>query len=610
MKGYGRLFLLGAIAVLVVLFFITGLHRHLSLHWLKAQQAFLLELYAQRPFFLVAAFSAVYIPVVALNLPGAVVLGLAAGALFGPLAGTIIVSFTSSIGATLACLLSRTLLRNLVQRRFGDRLRLVNDGMREEGAFYLFALRLMPVIPFFIINLVMGLTSMRLRTFYLVSQLGMLPGTALFVHAGSRLGRVDSLSGILSPGVLLSLALLGIFPLAVRRCMAGYRQRSRRGADRSKSPSLFPADSVRLMASCLQTIRENCTDCGDCRKACAFLSHYGSPKRIAHDFDFALAPGQAITYECSLCGLCTAVCSEQLDPARLFLEVRRRCVADGNFDPSPYRAILGYEKLGVSPLFSWYGLPAGCDTVFFPGCSLPGTRPAVTMKMYRQLRDLIPGLGLVLDCCAKPSHDLGRTDRFQNLFSKMHDCLADQGIRTVLTACPSCTKIFRQYGQGLRVRTVYETLHEHGCGSASQEAGIAAGVHDPCALRGDLVTQQAVRGLLSGMGHSLVEMNHRHQQTLCCGEGGTVGAVNPKFAGAWVESCGWAAGGKTMITYCAGCTATLNRAFPTIHIADLLYRPAAALQGKLTIARAPLTYWNRLRLKQRMKKEIPGRVGR
>jgi uncharacterized membrane protein YdjX (TVP38/TMEM64 family)/Fe-S oxidoreductase len=608
-KGYGRLFLLGAIAVLVVLFFITGLHRHLSLHWIKAQQGFLVELYAQRPVFLVAAFSAVYIPVVALNLPGAVVLGLAAGALFGPLAGTIIVSFTSSIGATLACLLSRTLLRNLVQRRFGDRLRLVNDGMREEGAFYLFALRLMPVIPFFIINLVMGLTSMRLRTFYLVSQLGMLPGTALFVHAGSRLGRVDSLSGILSPGVLLSLALLGIFPLAVRRCIAGYRQRSRRGADRSKSPSLFPADSVRLMASCLQTIRENCTDCGDCRKACAFLSHYGSPKRIAHDFDFALAPGQAITYECSLCGLCTAVCSEQLDPARLFLEVRRRCVADGNFDPSPYRAILGYEKLGVSPLFSWYGLPAGCDTVFFPGCSLPGTRPAVTMKMYRQLQDLIPGLGLVLDCCAKPSHDLGRTNRFQTLFRKMQDRLADQGIRTVLTACPSCTKIFRQYGQGLRVRTVYETLHEHGCGSASQEGGISAGVHDPCALRGDLVTQQAVRGLLSGMGHSLVETKGQ-QQTLCCGEGGTVGAVNPRFAGAWVESCGWAAGGKTMITYCAGCTATLNRAFPTIHIADLLYRPAAALQGKLKIARAPLTYWNRLRLKQRMKKEIPGRVGR
>jgi uncharacterized membrane protein YdjX (TVP38/TMEM64 family) len=133
----------------------------------------------------IAVFSAVYIPVVALNLPGAVVLGLAAGALFGTLAGTVIISFVSSIGASLACLLSRYLLRDWVQRRFGEKLKKVNAGIQAEGAFYLFALRLMPVIPFFVINLVMGLTSLRLWTFYWVSQLGMLPGTVVFVNAGS-----------------------------------------------------------------------------------------------------------------------------------------------------------------------------------------------------------------------------------------------------------------------------------------------------------------------------------------------------------------------------------------------------------------------------------------
>jgi len=133
----------------------------------------------------IAVFSAVYIPVVALNLPGAVVLGLTAGALFGTLAGTVIISFVSSIGASLACLLSRYLLRDWVQRRFGEKLKKVNAGIQAEGAFYLFALRLMPVIPFFVINLVMGLTSLRLWTFYWVSQLGMLPGTVVFVNAGS-----------------------------------------------------------------------------------------------------------------------------------------------------------------------------------------------------------------------------------------------------------------------------------------------------------------------------------------------------------------------------------------------------------------------------------------
>ncbi len=603
MKKYRRLLLLGAIAALVVLFFATGLHEYLSLAWIKARQAFLLDLYERRPVFVVAAFSAVYIPVVAFNLPGGLVLGLAAGALFGTLTGTIIVSFTSSVGATLSCLLSRYLLRNTVQRRFGEKLHRVNAGIREEGAFYLFALRLMPVIPFFVINMVMGLTTMPLSTFYLVSQLGMLPGTAVFVHAGSQLGRIDSLSGILSPGVILSLSLVGIFPLAVRRGINFLRGRYRRNA-RPESSRLVQS---RFSIPSLQTIREKCTQCGICREACGFLAKYGQPKRIATDFNFFLPGHQAIAYECSLCGLCTALCPERLDPARLFLEIRRRCVEDGHFDPSPYRTILRYEKIGVSPFFSWYGLPEGCDTVFFPGCTLPGTRPAVTLKMYRQLQEAIPALGIVLDCCAKPSHDLGRTD-FHSLFIEMNDYLAGQGVRSVLTACPGCTKMFRQYGQGFAVRTVYEILHENFSCTAQEKVGIAVGVHDPCALREDISTHQAVRGLLSGLGYTLVEMEHRQQQTLCCGEGGTVGAVNPALARAWATKRGRQAVGDKMITYCAGCVGYLNRVFPTVHIADLLYRPEAARKGKLKIARAPLTYWNRICLKRRMKKEIRARV--
>lgn len=344
MKKYSRLLLFALIATLVVAFFATGMHRYVTLENIKEQQESLQDLYERRPLAVIAAFLAVYIPMVVLNLPGALVLGLAAGALFGTLAGAVIISFASSIGATLACMLSRHMLRDWVQRRFGDKLKRVNAGISEEGAFYLFALRLMPVIPFFMINLVMGLTPMRLWTFYWVSQLGMLPGTAVFVNAGSQIGRINSLSGILSPGLIVSLALLGIFPLIVRRGLTFFRNRHRK-----KTPVQVPTatDSIQPPPIELQKqIGDQCSECGACLKSCSFLTHYGTPKSIANRFDFSLAGSQAIAYECSLCGLCTAVCPEELDPSSLFLEVRRLCCDAGNLDESRYGPILGYEKKG------------------------------------------------------------------------------------------------------------------------------------------------------------------------------------------------------------------------------------------------------------------------
>jgi len=466
----------------------------------------------------------------------------------------------------------------------------------------------MPVIPFFMINLVMGLTSMQLWTFYWVSQLGMLPGTVLFVNAGSQIGRIDSLSGILSPGLIASLALLGIFPLIVRRALGPIRKRYHRRAESEKSTAKISSGSI--LAALQHDIAEHCSECDACRKSCTFLTQYGTPKSIVTHFDFSSSEGQGLAYECSLCGLCTAVCPEKLDPTGLFLEVRRRCVEDGNFNKSVYRTILGYEKRGASPLFSWYGLPKGCNTIFFPGCTLPGTRPTVTTELYRQIQEIIPTAGLVLNCCAKPSHDLGRTADFHDLFDRMHNSLTSQGIRTVLTACPNCTKMFRQYGHGLTVRTVYEIIpvRERGKSALGSVAENAITVHDPCPLRDDLPTQQAVRKILIDMGHTLVEMKHRGKRTLCCGEGGMVGAINPGFAKAWSTMRGKEAGGQKIVTYCAGCTGYLNRVVPTIHIVDLLYRPEIAFSGNLKIARAPFTYWHRLRLKQRMKKKFGPKV--
>jgi uncharacterized membrane protein YdjX (TVP38/TMEM64 family) len=212
---------------LVALFYFLGLPDYLTLDYLRQSREKFQHFYSLHPIQSVITFVCIYIPVLALNIPGAVVLGLGAGALFGPVTGTVLVSFASSVGATLGCAASRYLLRDWVQHRFGARLDQVNRGIEEEGVFYLFSLRLIPVIPFFAINLVMGLTTMRLSTFYWVSQLGMLPGTSIFVNAGSQIASIHSLSGIISGKLAVSLALLGLFPLAAKRLISWLRCRQK-----------------------------------------------------------------------------------------------------------------------------------------------------------------------------------------------------------------------------------------------------------------------------------------------------------------------------------------------------------------------------------------------
>ena len=209
--------LVAAVAALVVLYFVFDLGRFFSLDYVKQRQADFAMLYAQHPAAVTGAFFAIYVAVAGLSLPGAAILTLVAGAIFGLLVGTVVVSFASSIGATLAFLVSRYVLRDSVQSKFGARLGDINKGIEKDGAFYLFTLRLVPLIPFFVINLVMGLTRMKTGVFYVASQIGMLAGTIVYVNAGTQLARIDSLRGILSPGLIGSFVLLGVFPLIAKK---------------------------------------------------------------------------------------------------------------------------------------------------------------------------------------------------------------------------------------------------------------------------------------------------------------------------------------------------------------------------------------------------------
>ncbi|WP_339080639.1 FAD-dependent oxidoreductase [Pseudomonas sp. TMP9] len=214
-----KLALMGVILALLGSFFIFDIGQYLNLDALKAQQTALNAHVADQPWLAAGVFFLAYVAVTALSLPGAALMTLLAGALFGLLEGFVLVSFASTAGATLAMLSSRFLLRDWVQGRFGQRLAKIDAGIEREGPFYLFALRLVPAFPFFLINLAMGLTRLPVRTYWWVSQLGMLPGTLVFVNAGRELGQLESLSGILSPGLLGAFVLLGVFPLIARKLL-------------------------------------------------------------------------------------------------------------------------------------------------------------------------------------------------------------------------------------------------------------------------------------------------------------------------------------------------------------------------------------------------------
>lgn len=216
--------ILAAIAALVVAFFYFGLNERLSADGISGTIAEIEAFRAENAVLVLVVFTLVYIAVTAASLPGAAILTLIAGALFGLVTGTILVSIASTIGATLAFLSSRYVLRDTIEGKFGDRLKTINEGLERDGAFYLFSLRMIPVIPFFVINLVMGLTRIKTWTYVWVSQLGMLLGTAVYVNAGTQLARLDGLDGILSPSILGSLVLLGIVPW-IAKAIIGWLQR-------------------------------------------------------------------------------------------------------------------------------------------------------------------------------------------------------------------------------------------------------------------------------------------------------------------------------------------------------------------------------------------------
>jgi Fe-S oxidoreductase len=362
--------------------------------------------------------------------------------------------------------------------------------------------------------------------------------------------------------------------------------------------------SRKYLDASLREMSEECIECKICVKQCAFLSKYGTPKMIADDWQARNEQSLQMAFACSLCSLCTAVCPVGIDPRRMFLEIRRYSVAAGRSDLTKQRQLLNFESRGTSKRYSFYGLPVGCDTVLFPGCALAGSRPQRVMQMYDHLRNYYPNLGIVLDCCTKPSHDLGRSAYFQAMFSEMQQYLVGHGIKKILLACPSCYAVFSKYGGLLTALTIYDILAREYWQPVEKFSAPAVTIQDSCVARNETDMHKSVRKLIQAHGVSYEEMKHHGKKTLCCGEGGGANFVEPELAGSWAETRRAEVQNRRIITYCAGCAIFLGKVAPTTHLLDLLFDPAPALAGRVKVAKAPFTYLNRLLLKWQLKRKM------
>jgi Fe-S oxidoreductase len=286
----------------------------------------------------------------------------------------------------------------------------------------------------------------------------------------------------------------------------------------------------------------------------------------------------------------------------MFLELRRRSVRKDRRILKAYKPLRLYEALGGSSALKGYFLPEGCHAVYFPGCALPGIRPEQTEKLFRYLQNKIPQLGLVLDCCGKPSHDLGDHEGFVEKNTRQLKRLKEAGVRQIITSCSSCLRVFRQYAPEIEISMAYTHLSElvQDPDSLQRLQGISTRnytVHDPCTVRFDAALQKSIRQLISSVGGTVIDMDHSGARTLCCGEGGAVGFVANEKKQSWQKKRKDEAGSLEMVTYCAGCTISLS-SHATWHILDLVF--PAKNGNRPRLVKPPMTYINRYLFKRKM----------
>lgn len=360
----------------------------------------------------------------------------------------------------------------------------------------------------------------------------------------------------------------------------------------------------------INTIAQDCISCNFCVKECPFLRENGTPGQICADFLTRSSGDYSSVFQCSLCGLCKAVCPLELDCPSAFLEIRGTLQDTGQKhrqNPSVLRkhsTICRYEALGSSPLLSLHLLPEKATSVFFPGCTLTGTRSEITLATYEYLKTITPDIGIVLDCCSKPSHDLGLNERFLKSFQRLTTSLQSKNITKIVTACPSCHATFSKYAPEFNTTTVYEMLADHPP-QLPVINNTTISIHDTCTSRYNKNIQDAIRTLVRHTGAKIEEMQHRRSHAICCGEGAAASFIAPQFQDEWTALRKNEANGHRVVTYCAGCSSSLSGSIAATHLLDLLFDPKKALLHQEKVAKSPLTYINRLLLKKQLLNNKP-----
>ena len=348
----------------------------------------------------------------------------------------------------------------------------------------------------------------------------------------------------------------------------------------------------------IQHTAETCVDCGLCVSQCAFLKNTGSPLHIAQegltssDKHNKAAIG---SYDCSMCKLCSAVCPVDARPAEMFTELRNYAQSCNLFDLKKYSPLLSYEKAGRRFPFKDSIIPQGCETAFFPGCTLPALFPTATINAYSSLKYKDKKLGLILDCCSKPSKMLGLKELHGKAIAELADRITKHGIKRILTGCPNCHMTLKEFNPAFEVISIYEELYNLNITTVTPYISEIT-IHDPCVTRYEDHIHDCIRNLLTRAGVKITEMKHSKRKTVCCGEGGALPFHNPDHADSWSEKRITEAQ-KTnlpMATYCAGCANFLSSKHPTTHILDLLMVKRKEIPKPVQF---PFNYANRLLLR-------------
>ncbi len=359
------------------------------------------------------------------------------------------------------------------------------------------------------------------------------------------------------------------------------------------NPAVNPAESL------MKEMLSGCTSCGECVRVCRFLQQHGAPAVIAGS---GTAKDNLLkAFDCSLCGLCDAVCPVMLSPSAMFLSMRQEAFSQGIVDLKPYLPWINYEKTGASFLFRRDFIPQGCKTIFFPGCSLSGSRPDAVLALFNSVRQKEPSAGMVLDCCGKISRDLGLVEQFKTIFARLSDRLRSKGVSCILSSCPGCSKVLNENAEGFDVKSIYELLASDSGWQKSridlqgnQSASATVVIHDPCMTRFDPVQQKAVRQLVLSCGYQIEELPSSGVVARCCGQGGMVEGSVPGTVRQESGKIANEAAGRPLITSCGACCNTLSEVTMTAHVADLLTGRPVFSAKKASSARRWL---NRFRLR-------------